>query len=177
LNSAFLHALGDCVQSVGVICSALFIWIGNYNRYGAPSSATSVYNLADPLSSIFFGVITLYWTRPLMMELVGILMESTPPGIDANEVAQKLWQIPGVVGVHDLHIWSLTAEKPSLSVHLVATNHVATLEQAQKICESFGISHHTIQVDDVDVGEDRCGSNIGCASSPFIAPEAAPKFS
>ena len=160
LNSAFLHALGDCIQSAGVIVSALFIWIMNMRTYGVSSVPTSVYNLADPVSSIFFGVVTLFTTKALMKELFGILMEMTPPHIDAEAVTAKLKTIPTVQDVHDLHIWSITAEKASLSVHLVASNHIVTLRMAQEICESFGITHHTIQVDDIAVGTDNCCSDI-----------------
>lgn len=159
INAAFLHALGDCVQSAGVIFAGAFIYLANLRAFGTPSSATSIYNLADPLSSIFFAVVTLHMTRHLIFDILAILMESTPPNIDVEALTKALSAIQGVVSVHDLHVWSLAANYPSLSVHLVSSNHVEALHAAQVICEKrFGITHTTIQVDAVEHGSDRCGA-------------------
>jgi zinc transporter 2 len=161
LNGAFLHALGDCVQSLGVIFAALFIWYFNKKHYGVPTHKYSIYNLADPASSLFFGVVTLTTTKALLKQLLAILMESTPEHVDGDKLFAELAAIEGVKSVHDLHVWSLTAEKTALSVHLVANNHDEVLSAAQEICEArFGISHTTIQVDPERHGSDRCSSNL-----------------
>ncbi len=159
LSAAFLHAIGDCVQSAGVILAGAFIYLANLRSFGKPSSGNSIYNLADPLSSIFFAVITLNMTRQLIGDILAILMESTPPGVDVEALTKALEAIHGVVSVHDLHVWSLAQNYPALSVHLVASNHVQALHAAQVICDKrFGITHTTIQVDSVEHGSDRCGA-------------------
>ncbi|PWU96803.1 putative zinc transporter [Trypanosoma cruzi] len=163
LHAALLHALGDCVQSAGVIFAGVFIYFANKHAFGVPSYQYSIYNIADPLCSLFFAVVTLNMTRPLLGDLFGILMESTPPGIDYLALNQALLSIEGVVSVHDLHIWSLSSDYVALSVHLVADDAAKALRKAQYVCEVlFGIRHTTIQVDAVANGADLCQGS--CAS-------------
>jgi solute carrier family 30 (zinc transporter), member 2 len=167
IHAAFLHALGDCVQSLGVILAGIFIYAANLTQHGTPSTAHSYYNLADPLSSIVFAFVTLKMTKNLIYDILAILMESTPTSVDYPRLAQALADIPGVVSVHDLHVWSLAQDFTACSVHLVANNHVEVLYEAQQICErDFHISHHTIQVDPVESGSGRCGhrNEGGCMS-------------
>ena len=161
LNAAFIHALSDCVQSVGVIAAGAFLYIANNSAYQKSSYKFSPYNLADPLSSIFFAVVTLNMTRSLVGNLLQILMEATPSGINYERVYGALLSIEKVEAIHDLHIWSLSAGKVALSVHLVSDSHEAVLSAAQQVLESkFQISHHTIQVDATAHGASKCGSNI-----------------
>lgn len=157
LHAALLHALGDCVQSVGVILAGAFIYLANMAVYGVPSYRFSIYNLADPVCSLMFAIITVNMTRSLLGDLLAILMESTPAGIDYEAVHRSLMSIDGVESVHDLHVWSLAADYIALSVHLVAANPKVALRKAQRICaDRFGITHTTIQVDSVEDGADFC---------------------
>jgi len=107
INAAILHVLGDLMQSVGVIFAALIIWF-------FPS-----WKLADPLCTLLFSVIVITTTTRVMKQGVRVLMEGTPDGIDSTEVAGTIREIPSVVAVHDLHIWSLSVDQPALAVHLV----------------------------------------------------------
>ena len=159
LNAAMLHALGDSIQSVGVILAGAFMYCMNtyYTPAGSYYNAHSWYNLADPISSLFFAVVTLYITKSLIMDLLEILMEAAPSGINTESVSASLLKIPGVVDIHDLHIWSIAHERTSLSVHLVSDAHVDVLSLAQKVLEEkFNIMHHTIQVDSVSMGSTQC---------------------
>ncbi|AAZ13509.1 metal-ion transporter, putative [Trypanosoma brucei gambiense DAL972] len=167
VHAALLHALGDCVQSLGVILAGIFIYVANRYSYGVPSYRYSIYNLADPLCSLLFAVITLNMTRPLLRDLLGILMESTPPGINYSELLSALRSIKGVEGVHDLHVWSIASDYAALSVHLEADDKDAALQEAQEVCKRFGITHTTIQVDTVENGAGLCHSL--CASAQTIA--------
>lgn len=174
IHAAFLHALGDCVQSLGVILAGIFIYIANLAQYGTPSTAHSYYNLADPLSSILFAMITLKMTKNLIYDILAILMESTPTSVDYPKLAKALAEIPGVVSVHDLHVWSIAQDFTACSVHLVANNHVEVLNQAQTICEEdFRISHHTIQVDPEENGAGRCGHRGGGGCMTVTSNELA----
>ena len=166
IQGAFLHALGDCIQSVGVIIAAGIIWGYNKKMYDTPTHPHSWGNLADPCCSILFGIVTLYTTVGLFKELLGILMEGTPQGINFVEVMDSLHAIEGVESVHDLHIWSLTAENVVLSVHLVAdTKQCHILKEAQKVCAKFGIEHTTIQIDPLEVNVTNCSTlKFQCAN-------------
>jgi solute carrier family 30 (zinc transporter), member 2 len=170
IHAAFLHALGDCVQSFGVIAAGIFIYVANVARFGKPVTAHSYYNLADPFSSILFAIVTLKMTKNLIYDILAILMESTPISVDYPKLAAALADIPGVLSVHDLHVWSIARGFTACSVHLVANNHMEVLHEAQKICEDdFHISHHTIQVDSEENGSGRCGhrNGGGCMASPL----------
>ncbi|KAG5497061.1 hypothetical protein GH5_01590 [Leishmania sp. Ghana 2012 LV757] len=163
VHAAILHAMGDCVQSIGVIFAGIFIYFCNYAYYGKHTYEHSLFNLADPFCSVVFAFITLNMTKSLLKDLLGILMESTPASVDYRALEAALRQIDGVVSVHDLHVWSLSADYVSLSVHLVADDSVGALHKAQQICKvRFGIGHTTIQVDPVAVGTASCAS--ACAS-------------
>jgi zinc transporter 2 len=102
----------------------------------------------------------------LVRESVGVLMEGTPEGIHVTEIESSLNAIPHVVAVHDLHVWSLSLGKPSLSVHLLVdqdTNRRPALVAASKmLARQFRIHHSTIQVEEAD-------DNIHCNPSSAVA--------
>ncbi|CCW69623.1 unnamed protein product [Phytomonas sp. Hart1] len=160
LNAALLHALGDCMQSIGVILAGLYIYIANRYSHGVPSYKYSIHNFADPISSIIFSVITLKMTFSLLYDLINILMESTPKGTDYDVIKTSLLNINGVYSLHDLHIWSLSADNISLSAHLVINNNENSrdiLNKAKEVCiYSFGLSHITIQIDEIGTGDSTC---------------------
>ncbi|KAI5687982.1 Cation efflux family [Leishmania braziliensis] len=174
VHAAILHAMGDCVQSIGVILAGIVIYLCNLAYYGKHTYEHSLFNLADPFCSVMFAVITLNMTKALLMDLFGILMESTPASVDYSALDAALRQIDGVVDVHDLHVWSLSAEYVSLSVHLVADDSADALHKAQHICSAhFGIRHTTIQVDPVAIGAAGCAS--ACAS-PTVHDEVSSHY-
>lgn len=161
LSGAFINAISDCIQNVGVIISAGVIWIVNVKLYGTTDAPHSIYNLADPACSVVFAAITLFATRPLILDLVRILMESTPAGVQVSAILDRLRSVKGVSSVHDLHIWSINSETISLSVHVVSNEPASVLLKSQDLLESeFHIAHTTIQVDPIELGDSRCGSCV-----------------
>jgi len=156
VRAAFIHVLGDCLQSLGVIAAATVIWIGNKLEFGSPRASKSWWNLADPIASLLFGVITLVTTIRLCKHTVEVLMERVPEEIDYQKVLDDLKGLPAVTGVHDLHIWSLTVGKIALSVHINSDDHIGTLSEAQRICLEHGIGHTTIQIDPVMNSDEKC---------------------
>jgi len=150
VRAAFIHVLGDCFQSLGVIAAALVIWIGNQLQFGSAKYAKSWYNIADPIASLLFGVITLIITLRLLKNIIEVLMERVPSDLIYKNILKDLESIPSINGVHDLHIWSISVGKVSLSAHVNSLDHVNALVEAQKVCSNHGISHTTIQVDPVD---------------------------
>ncbi|KAE8993851.1 hypothetical protein PF010_g17627 [Phytophthora fragariae] len=135
IESAYIHALGDFIQSLGVCIAGGLIWL------------KPEWQIADPISTFVFSVLVLFTTVGIIRESVHILMEGTPRGIDVIEIEQGLRQCPSVVAVHDLHIWSLSAGLPSLSVHLVSDDVETALHAAQSYLLSKGITHTTIQTE------------------------------
>lgn len=92
-------------------------------------------------------MLVLFTTVGIIRESIHILTEGTPRGLDAIEIEQGLRQCSSVVAVHDLHIWSLSASLPSLSVHLVSDDVETALHTAQSYLLSKGITHTTIQTE------------------------------
>ncbi len=136
IRAAYLHIIGDLLGSVGVILAGALIWFTGWNPI-------------DPIISILFSFGILYGSGKIVKQTVSVLMESTPEGIDPSDVEDVLKTIPGVKEVHDLHIWSVSAKKIALSVHLIAEDTQAALKEAHKRIEkNFQISHMTIQVED-----------------------------
>ena len=144
VRAALLHVLGDILQSVGVVIAGILICINED------------WNIADPICTFLFSVIVLFTTIPIMKECIGVLMEGAPIGVDLDGLTDDLANITDVISVHDLHVWSLSIGKSSMSCHLVATKPVETLEVATRICrEKYNISHATIQIEE-------CESQLNC---------------
>jgi cobalt-zinc-cadmium efflux system protein len=145
LKAAYLHVLGDLLGSVGAIASGLTIWATGWN-------------LIDPLVTFFIAALLLYGSWHIVVEAVGVLMESAPRGVDAREVRYNLERIPSVQEVHDLHIWSVSTGVIALSVHLVSSSPSRALREANRLLdEQYGIHHTTLQVEHPEEFQsDRC---------------------
>ncbi|KAI1702707.1 cation efflux family domain-containing protein [Ditylenchus destructor] len=105
IRAAFIHVLGDLVQSIGVLIAALVI---NFTGF----------ELADPICTFLFGIIVLMTTVPIMKDTIEVLMEATPSHLNMSQVCSDLMLIPGVRGVHSLRIWALKLDSTAISVHL-----------------------------------------------------------
>jgi zinc transporter 2 len=143
MRAAFIHVLGDSLQSVGVIIAGIIIYV------------KPEYKIADPICTLLFCVIVLFTTIPILRDCLRILMEASPKGLEIDSVCESLKDVEDVIDVHDLHIWSLSAGKLSLSCHLVSNEHKDVLDKASKLLkEKYGIGHITIQVEGGDSTED-----------------------
>ena len=135
-RGAFLHVLGDLFGSVATIIAALII------------KATGWY-AADPILSAVIGLLVVYGAWSLLRESVDVLLESAPRGMDVEKVRRAMLEVPGVLGVHDLHIWTVTSGLVALSAHV----EVDTLENwseimgqlATRLRDDFDIAHVTLQ--------------------------------
>jgi cobalt-zinc-cadmium efflux system protein len=139
LRSAFLHVLADGLGSLAAIGASLaMLWKGWY--------------WFDPLVSFFIGLLIIGASWQLIQEAASILMESTPPHLDIKEVSQGLEQVPGVINVHDLHIWTITSGLYALSVHVVVNGgrdrETLRCEMVQLLQDKFGLEHTTIQLEE-----------------------------
>lgn len=139
VRAAFIHVLGDIVQSVGVLIAAYII------KYKPE------WKLADPICTFLFSLLVLLTTLNILKETIHVLMEGTPKDIKYNNVKVSLEGIEGVVAAHSLHIWSLTVNKAALAVHLAIeqgydSQKVLNIAN-QKLKNDFHIYHSTIQVE------------------------------
>ena len=135
-RGAFLHVLGDLFGSVATIVAALVI------------KATGWY-AADPLLSAVIGLLVVYGAWSLLRESVDVLLEAAPRGMDVTTVRRAMLDVPGVRGVHDLHVWTVTSGLVALSAHV----EIASLQDwsdimgqlATKLRDDFDIAHVTLQ--------------------------------
>jgi len=138
LRSAFLHMLGDALVSLGVVVAgAGMLWTG--------------WDWLDPVAGLLVGAFILAGAWRIVREAVNILMEGTPGDLDVQDVGAAIAAVPGVRGVHHLHVWSLGGDLTALSCHVVVEDQpVSTggllVERIQReLQDRFRIGHITIQ--------------------------------
>jgi cobalt-zinc-cadmium efflux system protein len=87
----------------------------------------------------------------LLRETGRVFMEAAPPGLDPQAIGEALVSEPGVVQVHDLHVWEVTTGMPAISAHMLvgqdADCHEARWRAARLLADRFGVEHSTIQVE------------------------------
>jgi cobalt-zinc-cadmium efflux system protein len=105
IKSAWLHVLGDTLSSVGVIISGVIIFYTGWSY-------------ADPVASILIGVIILFGGIRVAKEALTIFLEMTPTGFDAEKMVKKIAEIPGVMGIHNVHLWSPSHRNVAFSAHI-----------------------------------------------------------
>lgn len=140
LKSAFLHLMGDVLSTLGAVVAGVIILLT-----GA--------NWVDALASILIGFLILWNAWGIVRESVNILMESTPRDVNMAELIKSIQAIPGVRGVHDLHVWSLNQSLRTLSVHIVTDNvYISQGAQIQGeitrvLAQKYKIFHATLQLE------------------------------
>jgi cobalt-zinc-cadmium efflux system protein len=138
IRATLRHVLADALGSAGVLVAAVVILATGW-RY------------ADPIAGAVIGVLVLASSWSVLRDSVHILLEGTPRGIDARELGRRLADVPGVVDVHDLHVWTITSGFPALSAHVLVERgddcHARRRELEALLLEEYGIEHTTLQVD------------------------------
>jgi cobalt-zinc-cadmium efflux system protein len=138
VEAALRHVLADLLGSAGVVAAALIILVTGWNQ-------------ADPIVSAAIALLVLASSWTILRDSVSILLEGAPRGIDPKQVEDAIVRSPGVVSVHDLHVWTITSGFPALSAHvLVGADedcHGRRRELEALLQERFGIDHTTLQVE------------------------------
>uniref|UniRef100_A0A672TXI9 Solute carrier family 30 member 2 n=1 Tax=Strigops habroptila TaxID=2489341 RepID=A0A672TXI9_STRHB len=139
VRAAFVHVVGDLLQSVGVLIASYIIFFKPEYKY------------VDPICTFLFSALVLGTTLTILRDVLLVLMEGTPKGIDFNAVRETLLAVQGVEAVHSLHIWSLTAAQPLLSVHVAiragASAQEVLEEASSRLQGTFHFHTTTIQVE------------------------------
>jgi len=138
VRAAFYHVIGDLLGSLGVVLAAVLVLTVGWER-------------ADPAIAILIGALVLLSAWRVLRESVGVLLEGTPEGLDAEAVGRRMAAMDGVDEVHDLHIWTITSGFPALSAHVLVGRgqdcHARRRELAAMLDDEFGIGHSTLQVE------------------------------
>lgn len=142
VRGAHLEVLGDALGSVAVLTAAVVV-------------ATTGWTPADTVASLLIAALVLPRAWSLLREAVDVLLEAAPRGVDLDDVRAHVLGVDGVVGVHDLHAWTITSGLPVLSVHVVvsdqalADGHGGRVLDALCAClgDHFDVEHCTFQLE------------------------------
>jgi len=151
LRSALIHEIGDTVSTAAVILGGWVILVTGHEWI-------------DPALSVIIGGMILWSSIGIIRESLNILLEGTPRGIEPAKIEAELMKVPGVIGVHHLHVWSIGSDAHALSCHMeigdvpLSESTVIMNEIRQRLAEHFHIDHTTIQFEHV-----ACEVTNGCA--------------
>ncbi len=140
IRAALFHVFGDALGAFAVIVGGAFIII-THDAW------------IDPLLSLFVAAIIIVGVFRVLKDASDVLLEGTPPGVDAGEVERDLLGVPGITAVHDLHIWTLGTSSHALSAHVLLDE--PRLQQGPQVlhrlrlllAERYGIGHVTVQLE------------------------------
>ncbi|KAF2498234.1 cation efflux protein [Lophium mytilinum] len=144
MRGVFLHVMGDALGNIGVIASALFIWLTDFSwRF-----------YADPLISLIITVIILASAIPLCKAASRILLQAVPAGISIDDIKEDIAELPGIVSCHHLHVWQLSDTKLVASLHVQvgfdfkgegSARYMTLAKAVRKCLHEYGIHSSTIQ--------------------------------
>lgn len=148
LRGAYLEVLGDLMGSIAVVVAAIVIGLTGWTR-------------ADSIASLAIVVLILPRAWSLLSDVVDVLLEATPKGVDLETVRTHIRDLPGVVDVHDLHAWTITSGVPVLSAHVVVDDACITDGRSGEVLDRLGeclgahfdVEHCTFQLEPVGHAE------------------------
>jgi cobalt-zinc-cadmium efflux system protein len=140
IRSAYLHMLGDAVSAFGVVIAGVLV-------------ATMQAPLADPVVSLLIAALILYSSYGVLCESATVLLEGTPSGMDMPAVIAAIKGVPGVLDVHDLHVWMVGPGVVACSCHILVAEQ--SIREGQQVLRAvvrdierrFHITHTTVQVE------------------------------
>jgi len=144
VRGAYLEVMGDALGSVAVLVSAGIVLTTGWTR-------------ADAIASLLIAAFIVPRAISLLREVAEVLLEGTPRDVDLDELRRHIMGAPGVVDVHDLHVWTITSGMPVMSAHVVVDDSVSAMGQAHEVldglrgclAEHFDVEHSTFQIEPV----------------------------
>ncbi len=142
VRGAYLEVLADALGSVAVVVAALVI-------------AATGWTPADTVASLLIGCLVVPRAWHLLGEALDVLLEAAPRGVDMAQVRSHILGVDGVLGVHDLHAWTITSGLPVLSAHVVVTEEALAAGHGGRVLDSlcaclgehFDMAHCTFQLE------------------------------
>jgi cobalt-zinc-cadmium efflux system protein len=149
VRGAFLHMAGDAALAAATVVAGFIIFLTHWNW-------------VDPITSLIVAGAIIAATWSLLRQSVALSMDAVPAGLDTAKISAALSGVPGVISVHDLHVWPVSTTETALTAHIVrldAAGDSALLGAAQHaLDEKFGIQHATLQLE-------MAGFDCACAFS------------
>jgi cobalt-zinc-cadmium efflux system protein len=150
VKSAFFHLAADALVTAGVVAAGIVIWLTNWLWL-------------DPAVSLVVSAVIVFGTWGLLKSAIGLALDAVPEDLDIAAVRTHLLALPGVAGLHDLHIWGMSTTETALTCHLIMPGghpgDTVLNDMAQQLHRRFGIQHATIQIELAD-------SEEACALTP-----------
>ena len=142
VRGAYLEVLGDLLGSFAVIAAALVIMVTGFQA-------------ADTIASIVIALMILPRAWHLLRDVVDVLLEATPKGVEVQMIREHILSVHGVVSVHDIHIWTITSGVPVFSAHVVVEDAVLSARGADQVLDKlatclgshFDTEHCTFQLE------------------------------
>jgi cobalt-zinc-cadmium efflux system protein len=144
VRGAYLEVLGDLLGSAAVVVAGVVVLVAGWVR-------------ADAVASLLIAALIAPRAFALLREAVHVLAEGAPRGLDLEQLRAHLAAVPGVVDVHDLHVWTITSGMPVLSAHVVVSDAVVTAggcgdgsvldRLAACVGDHFDVEHSTFQIE------------------------------
>jgi cobalt-zinc-cadmium efflux system protein len=157
IEGAYQHALMDMLASVAAAVAGAVVMLAGFSR-------------ADPIATLLVVALMIRGGWRLLRDSSRVLLNAAPPGTDPDTVASRMLHQPGVVEIHDLHIWSITSGQPALSAHVLVQPtvdcHHARVAMERELADAHGITHTTLQIDHAD---DRALADPGHCLEPHGA--------
>ncbi|CAO3623898.1 unnamed protein product [Cunninghamella blakesleeana] len=158
MKGIFLHVLGDALGNIGVIVSALVIWLTPYSwRF-----------YLDPVISLLISIIIFMSALPLVKKTSLILLQGVPSSINLDQIRKSLEEIPDVYSVHELHIWQLSDTKFIASLHVLLLsedNYMELSNQMRQKLHEFGVHSSTIQPEYVNNNDSKGTDSLDVLSN------------
>ena len=144
VRGAFLHLVADAAVSAGVVVAGIVVW-------------QTGWAWVDPAASLAVSAVILVGTWRLVREAMDLLLDAVPAHIDPQAVEAYLAGLPGVTGVHDLHIWSMSTTEVALTAHVIlpwdTCSPTMLADASAELARRFKIGHATIQLEPIEHGE------------------------
>jgi cobalt-zinc-cadmium efflux system protein len=159
VEGSFQHVLTDLYGFIGTAVAAGVILIAGFER-------------ADPIASLAVAALMIRSGVALVRSSARIFLEAAPQELDPQEIGRALIAVPGVIEVHDLHVWEVSSGFPALSAHVLVAGeadcHRARREMEATLHERFALEHTTLQVDHVggDLLEIAPAGSVGEGDAP-----------
>ncbi len=145
IRAAFYHVLGDVLGSLGAIIAGVLILCCGWT-------------LADPVLAIVIAILIIVSAIGLVRDASDVLLEATPRHIDTEALRTALLNVPGVTGVHDLHIWTITSGLYAMSCHVVVVPEQFTIAKLEEIRyllhDRYDVPHQTVQLETCELAEE-----------------------
>ena len=147
LRSAFIHMIGDVAATLGAVVAGILIYFTHANWL-------------DPFISVLIGFLILYSAWGILRETVDILLESTPRDVDMSAMVRDMLEVKGVIGIHDLHVWSITQGLRTMSAHILTEDVAISVgtdiqhQLSELLFQRYNVGHAALQLECVDCEPD-----------------------